>query len=275
MSTDKKNPAPKDYREPRAYPHAEQDAGFSNPALEKIRALLTSTDPEKWRIGGVDLTAETKFERPRLTYEQILVREIPAGSLVLHCSQPVSSKYMPGGYVLTPVGPPNYSVEVRDRIFDANKVVDPRYADNQKGKRCDIIASGEIAKSLFLQVRETIRSFSRDQNKSFNQKAREVLETLSERLEQTVIEEWEKTREQNQDGEDVRYVSEMEDLTIEIGRKIKDWEAQYRIILSAENFSFNHASQGLAKTCFKKLEELEQNAQLAALGDTLKDLGFE
>lgn len=278
MSAEDKDKKPSDAAsslKPHAYVDSERDLGFAIPMLEKIRLLLTSTEPEKWRVGGVDLTSETKFERPRNTYEQVLVRDIPAGSLVLHCSQPVSSKYMPGGYVLTPLGPASYSVEVRDRIFDANKVVDPRYADNQKGKRCDVIASGEIAKSLFIQVRETIRNFSQDRKKTFTDKAREMLETLLERLSETTIEEWEKTRTQDKDVEDIRYLTEIEDIKVEIGRKIKEWQAEYRIVLSQGSFSFDHTSQSLAKTCFKKLEEMEQNAQLEALGQTLKELGFE
>lgn len=252
-----------------------QDIGFNNPMLEQIRALLTSTEPEKWRIGGPDLSAEAKFERPRHIYEQVLVRDIPAGALVLRWSQPVTSKYMPGGYVFTPVGPPSYTVEVRDRIFDANKVVDPRFADNQKGKRCDIIASGDVAKSLFLQVRDTVRNFSRDQKRGFNEKAREIMQTFEQRLAETTIEEWEKKREQNKDEEDLRYLTEMEGVQVELGRHTKEWEVQYRIVLSEGDFSFSQASQGLAKMSFKKLEELEQNAQLQALGQTLKDLGFK
>ena len=38
-----------------------------------------------------------------------------------------------GGYQLTPIGGGKYSVELRDRIFDADKVVDPIHGGAKKG----------------------------------------------------------------------------------------------------------------------------------------------
>ena len=257
------------------YIDAEKDMGFSNPMLEKVRALLTSTEPERWRMGGEDFSSALRCARPRSAYDQVLVRDIPVGSLVLHMTQPVTSKYEPGGYALTPVGTPNYTIEVRDKIFDANKVVDPRYADNLKGKRCDVIASGDIAKSLFIQIRETIRTLSRDKQKSFDERSREMVNTITERIAETSIEEWEKSKDLVEQTEDIRYVTAMEGITVEVGKKTKDWESQYRLVLSQDNLRFDRTSPTLAAKCFRQLEQMEQGAQLLALTETLKGLGFE
>ncbi len=257
------------------YVDSEVDSGFSNPQLERIRVLLTQTDPERWRIGGEDLTPESRFARPRHTYEQILVRDIPTGSLALHCVQPVSSHYLPGGYSLTPMGPPQYTIEVRDKIFDAEKVVDPRYADNQKGKRCDIIASGDIAKSLYFQVKETIKNTRREKKKSFEERAKDLSQTILERIEQTSIEEWQKDSTSSKEEDDICYTTDIDGVTVEVGKKTKNWETHFRVAFREDHFSHTNVSAGLARSCFRALEEMEQNAQLNALGEVLKDIGFE
>lgn len=258
-----------------AFPGADGDVGFSSPMLEKINRLLVNSDADSWSIGGDDLTPESRFVRPRNVYEQVLVRDIPNGSLVLHYSQPTSSQYVPGGYTLAPLGPPNYTVEVRDRVFDADKLVDPKTAANFRGKRCDIIASGDIAKSLYLQIKETIKSHVKLRRKEFEETSRKLSEDIIRRVEASHIAEWEKFEVATKEDNDVKFITEFDGLLVEIGKYTKDWENTFRIVFTKRKLSYDKTSQSLARTCFKKLEEMEQDCQLYALSDTLSGLGLE
>lgn len=257
------------------YADADRDLGFGNPLLEKIRKLLVSTDPECWNIGGEDFSSELRVLRPQTTHEQVLVRDIPNGSLVLHCVQPVSSQYLPGGYGLIESAPPIYTIEVRDRIFDPNKMVDPKYAANQKGKRCDVVASGEIAKSLFIQVRETIRSHLKEKRRLFDEKVSEISPRIIDVIDKSDFSSWEKKSETIKEEQHLSYTAQLQGLSICALRITKDWESRFQLILGDGKFSNSSIASATARTCFQRLEELEQNFQLTQLADRLKGLGLE
>lgn len=258
-----------------AYAGSEADLGFDNPLLEKIRKLLTSTDPEKWMVGGEDLTPTLRYLRPRPAYEQVLVRDIPNGSLCLHLVQPIQCHYGPGGYSLTPHGAAQYTIEVRDRIFDASKLVDPKFAANFLGKRCDVVAGGDIAKSLYIQVKQTILSFCKERKKEFDEACEALLPEILDRVEKSKFADWKKSSETIEDERTLTYATELRGLAVEVKKKTKGFEDTFKVVVSRDAFVNNKVPQSTARLCFKKVEELEQNAQLEKLGDVLKDLGFE
>ena len=276
--TDKESPSGSDAQPPKAvfaYTGSESDLGFDNPLLEKIRKLLTSTDPEKWMVGGEELTPTLRFARPRPAYEQVLVRDIPNGSLCLHLVQPIQCHYGPGGYAITPHGAAIYAVEVRDRVFDAAKLVDPKFASNFLGKRCDVVAGGDIAKSLYIQVKKTIQSFCREKKKDFDLACGDLLPVILDRVESSVFTGWTKSSEVVEEERTITYQTEIQGLKVQVKKITKGFEDSFKTVVSKDLFTNHKVPQATARLCYKKLEELEQNAQLEKLGDVLKDLGFE
>jgi hypothetical protein len=258
-----------------AYAGSESDLGFDNPLLEKIRKLLTSTDPEKWMVGGEDLTPTLRFPRPRPAYEQVLVRDIPNGSLCLHLVQPIQCHYGPGGYSITPHGAAIYTIEVRDRVFDATKLVDPKFAANFLGKRCDVVAGGDIAKSLYIQVKQTILSFCKEKKKEFDEACDSLLPEILDRVEKSNFSDWKKSSEVVEEERTITYASELQGLLVEVKKITKGFEDAFKVLVSKDAFTSNKVPQSTARLCFKKIEDLEQNSQLEKLGEVLKDLGFE
>ncbi len=242
--------------------------------LERIRRLLISTEPEKWRVGGADLTELLRFARPRNVYEQILVRDIEQGSLALHMIQPIACQYLPGGYQFIPNGPARYSIEVRDRIFDADKAVDPKYSAAQKGKRCDILATGEIAKNLFNQIRDVIRSFSKNKQKVFETKAVSIVNTIIDRVEQSDFSDWQKTKEATEKTDSLCYSTQIEGVTVEVIKTTEQWESSFSILIRDEKMLYDRATPNLSRAAFQALEKLDQNSQIEKLGEALTGLGF-
>lgn len=259
----------------RQYSDQEVDGGFSHPMLEKIRKLLISTEPEKWGIGGEDLSDELRYQRPRTSHEQVLVRDLPSGSLVLHVVQPVECHYSPGGYVPSAAGAAIYTVEVRDRIFDPAKLVDPKYSANFQGKRCDVIASGDIAKSLFLQVRSTIRELHRGLKKEFDAVTEELSKNLPDTVKAIAYDAWTKNSEQKDGTKTFTFSTEVTGVLVTLVKEVEGFSDSYRAIFSKGPLTYTHLPTGIARQCIRILEEAEQEAQLQKLNGVLKDLGFE
>ncbi len=260
-----------------SYTDQDVDGGFSHPMLERIRKLLTSTDPEKWCIGGADLDQNLRFQRPRTSYEQVLIRDIPNASLVLHFVQPIQCQYGPGGYAPMPSGVAIYTVEVRDRIFDADKLIDPKFAANFAGKRCDIIASGEIAKSLFLQVKNTITTVCREKKRAFDAAVETVSRDIPELVKSLPFEAWTKTVGTTDDTKTVTYTAELPEhqLSLTLIKEAKGFEEKFRASFRREEFSHPHIPSGVARAALQQLLEIEQESQLGKLDGMLRELGFE
>lgn len=253
-----------------------EDGSFSHPILERIRKLLTSTDPEKWQIGGADLDHALRFTRPRPTYEQVLIRDIPNGSLVLHYVQPVECRYGPGGYTPVPNGSAHYSVEVRDRIFDAEKLIDPKFSANFAGKRCDTLATGDIAKSLFLQVKNTIRAVCKEKKRAFDQAVEELGRDVPGLVKSIPFSAWEKAVETQEDCTTIAYSTATEQgMHLSVGKETRGFDEKFRVTFKRDGFSNPHLPSGVAREAFRLLTEIEQEAQLEKLDDVLRDLGFE
>ncbi|RIL08065.1 MAG: hypothetical protein DCC75_09520 [Proteobacteria bacterium] len=131
------------------------------------------------------------------------------------------------------------------------------------------------ARKAYIQVRETVRFHFRDKQRAFDEKVREMAETLLDKIEATQIEEWEKTKNYEKDLEDIFYITQMEGVNVEIGRRTKDWESSYRVVFFIDKLKNDKTGTSLARACFKRLEEREQDAQLSALDGVLDDIKFE
>lgn len=254
-----------------------EDGSFSHPILERIRKLLTSTDPEKWHIGGADLDQALRFTRPRPTYEQVLIRDIPNGSLVLHHVQPIECHYGPGGYTPVPNGAARYSVEVRDRIFDPEKLIDPKFAANFAGKRCDVLATGDIAKSLFLQIKNTIRAVCKEKKRAFDQAVEELSRDVPALVKSLPFSAWEKKVEAQEDYTTTAYSTTTTEhaMQLTVARESRGFDEKFRVVFTRDGFTNPHLPSGAAREAFRLLTEIEQEAQLEKLDDVLRDLGFE
>lgn len=241
-----------------------------NPLLKKVRELLTQTDGAKWQVGGEDLTEESRFPHPREAYDQALIIDIPGASLVLHRSQPVKPTYLKGGYALVETGPAYYTVQVRDKIFNAERLVDPKFSSNWKGKRCDIVATGEIARTLFHEVYAKIKTFRVSQQKEFDERSRALLADLPHRIEELNMEAWLR----NEAGTTIRFSTELEGIKVLVERAIDEFGYQYNITLQQEKHSLENKGSRLARALYMKLDEMSQQSELLKLSEVLKKAGF-
>lgn len=238
---------------------------LAHPLLEQITALLSQTALDKWQMAGPDLHDKSRFERPRDIYEQVLVLDIPAASLVLHSVQRVSSTYLKGGYALIPQGPPAFTIELRDKVFNAERMIDPKYAANFKGKRCDIIATGEIAKSLFLETKSRIEDYRRRMNQDLEERILQVMRALEH--EDVSAEAWNRSEASG----DVIYSRDYEGIQVQVERKLLEFGHKYALLINQDRTS-STKNERLAHAIFDKLEAATQNSELQKLNDVLKGI---
>lgn len=253
----------------------ETDALAKNPLLKKIYTMLTSSAPESWRIGGLDLTPAVRLPAAVGHYEQIIVRDIPQGSLALHFTQPIACNYLPGGYQPTPIAPATYSIQIRDRIFDANKAVDPRHAAINKGKRCEVIASGEVAKELFLRIREVARTFSENRLRDFQEKAQRLAYNLLAKIDDSDYSLWQKHKVDSGEEESIRFSAEIDALKVDVTRSSSEWRVEYTVRISTDKFEFSQLDPNVSKTAWEMLIRKDETSQLVRLESTLLSLGLD
>lgn len=254
-------------------PVISEEAMAGNALLQRVTKTLLETNPADWQQAGKPLNPDARFPAPRSVHERVLVLAIPNASLVLRSSQPVGSLYLPGGYTLTPTGPCNYFIEVRDRIFDAEKLVDPKYADNWKGKRCDPVARGQVAKDLFDHVLGMVTEYREERQKHFDQKVTELVHELPELVEKTPVDNWEKKEEADEIPR-TTYSAEFEGINVSLSKELKDGEHRYSIVFSQGDLLCDDRSARLAKSLLNTIEEMSQNADLIALNSVLEEFGL-
>ena len=246
----------------------------SNPVLKKIARLLTNSSATDWKPGGIDLNAEARIPRPVQVHEFVYVRDLPEKSLVVRASTPVSCQYAAGGYKLTAITSGNYSIELRDRVFDPDKLVDPKFASNFKGKFLEVLATGEVARKLFEDVRDLVKGNTKNVQREFELKALNYFDTLIDSIEKAEITGW--VREVGMvDGRDnTVYKVTHDGMDFIVTRSVEGWDAQYELRIKQGKFDASKIG-GVPKLIFIALEKIEQENQLVGLEKKLRELGLE
>ena len=252
---------------------ASEDLG-SNPILKKIGRLLTNSKGSDWKPGGIVLNSDARIPRPVQIHEFVYVRDLPEKSLVVRAATPVSCQYAAGGYRLTPLTSGNYSIELRDRVFDPDKLVDPKYASNFKGKFMEVLATGEVARKLFDDVRDLVQGSTRNLQREFEEKAANYIENLLDKVESSEIVDWARAVAMVEGRDNTTYTITHDGLDFSILRSIEGWDAFYELKIKQGKFEAGRIGS-TPKLIFTALEKQEQEKQLQTLEMKLRELGLE
>lgn len=250
-----------------------EDLG-SNPVLKKIARLLTNSSATDWKAGGFDISSEARIPRPVQVHEFVYVRDLPEKSLVVRASTPVSCQYAAGGYKLTAITGGNYSIELRDRVFDPDKLVDPKFSSNFKGKFLEVLATGEVARKLFEDVRDLVRGNTKNVQREFELRAINYFDTLLDSVENSQITGWAREVAMVDGRDNTIYRVTHEEMDLSVSRSVEGWDAQFELRIKQGKFEVNKFG-GVPKLIFLALEKLEQLNQLEGLEKKLRELGLE
>lgn len=240
-----------------------------NPLIIKIKGMLEKTSPDRWRRHDDEINPDQRFEKGRNTWEKVYTLEIPNGTLVLRCSQPVRADYVAGGFALSPIGPERYLAEMRAKGWDAIELVDPYRLGGVSDKRVEVLAEGRIAQELFVLVSSKVRGFVAETQKSFDAEIEEFLQKLPQALRKMKFEIWTKT-EAARGGRSYR--AKFAELDIEVFFDISYGQENYYVIARRGTLVSRNLDWTLAKEVFDSIEKMEQHSGLLALS---KVLGIE
>ncbi len=244
--------------------------------FQKIRSSLTSGDPGKWKEYGHAHDPRRKYPKPIEYLEHILVREIPAGLLVLRCSLRVGAQFHGGGYVLTPLADPVFTVELRETSWDARDLTEPnrRGALSQtSSKKGEVLTSGQPAFSLFMEVGRQLAGYYREKFSEFEKLSKEILRELEDIANNGLSEAWDKRVEGK--GSITWYRSKVMDHRIDVGKQMKREGIMYRLIITSR-FGFNKViDTSLAKRLFDIADIYEKSVGLHKLDALLGSLDGE
>ena len=245
-----------------------------NPILQKIARILTNSKPEDWRTGGQELTIETRITQPMPIYDFVYIRDIKDKSLILKSSIPVNCQYAPGGYCPIPVSSPQFSIEIRDIVFDADKLVNPKYANNFKGKFLEVVATGEVAQKLFILIHNLVKGSSKSLQKEFEDAALALYESLESRVRDREITDWTNQVEVKEGKENTTYIAHYDKFEIKVVKVIEGWDTSFQIKISQGKMHFGRSGPA-AKLIYVEIQQMEQENQIVQLENKLRDLGLD
>lgn len=272
VAREESEPKPTDSAHSAAVSSTGADLG-SNSTLKKIGRLLTNTQGADWKQGGFELGPEARVPRPIQVHEFVYVRDLPNNSIVVRAATPVSCVYAPGGYKLNALTSGNYSIELRDRVFDPDKLVDPKFASNFKGKFVEVLATGEVARKLFDDVRNLVRGSTRNLEQEFAQKSRDLFERLLDMVEAKQVTGWTRSVAMVEGRDNTTYVTTYEGMEFSLLRSVQGWDAKYQLTIKQDKFTANQTGS-TPKLVFQTLEQHEQDNQIDSLEKKLLDLGL-
>ena len=67
-------------------------------------------------------------------------------------SLPVKSDFAGRGFVLIPISTPNYTTEIRGKGWHHSELTDPFKRSRLADRTCNVLADGEIAAKLYVQL---------------------------------------------------------------------------------------------------------------------------
>lgn len=255
----------------------EEDVGRdlgSNPVLKKIGRLLTNSTGKDWKQGGFEVNSGNTVPRPIQVHEFVYVRDLGDKSIIVKASTPVSCQYAPGGYKLMPASSGYFSIELRDRVFDPDKLVDPKFASNFKGKFLEVLATGEVARKLFEDVGALVKGSSQNLQRVFEDKAKFLIETLLDKVENSEIQGWARSTAMVEGRDNTTYETTHDGLALTVLRSVEGWDAYYELKIKQDKFEIKK-SGSTPKLILAALEHQQQDSELESLEKKLRELGLE
>ena len=238
--------------------------------LDKVYALLQQTDPNKWDITDKPLTVDVKIPRAMETWERVYSLVTTDGTLVVRSSQPVRSNYVAGGYRLVATAGENYIVEMRAVGWRAEEITEPWRGYMTPDRKCQQLLEGQLAKELFILVRDRITNYESEQKKGFEEKAQEFLKKLPEMIHRMRGEDWER-RDPTQS--DRRYVAEFGEIKVNVVRRLNMGSFTYSAFAEKGNLRVDGRDSAVARDLYFEIERLQQVSGLLVLGKALEGIG--
>jgi len=238
--------------------------------LEKIRNTLSNTSPERWEQGGEPLDTNRRFPRSRETWEQLYLTDTKSGALVLRCVTPISNTYFGGGYSFTPAGAPRFCIELRARGWSPKALLDPSFRGaGGIEKPPQLLAEGEIAQQLYLEVESIVKNFRESQRRDFNDAVSRLTANMKESIGETTAADW-----QPVEGDvGVRaYRTEINNLTVTVACFASDISTQYSMSVSRFGLVWQCRDPFLMQEAFKLVDESVKTASLENLDKVLDDM---
>ena len=247
-------------------------SGKANAAslLDKIRATLANTAPERWEQGGEPLDTNRRFPRSRETWEQVFFTDTKNGTLVLRSSRPLSSNYHGGGYAFSEAGPPRFMIELRGRGWSPKALLDPSFRGAGGIEQpAQMLAEGDIAEQLFREIEVMVKQFRESQRRDFNDAVARLTSNIKESIGETRADDW-----QPVDGDvGVRgYRTEINNLTVTVACLVTDVSSQYSLSVSRHGLVWACRDPFLMQEAFNLVEESVKTASLEHLDKVLDDM---
>ena len=244
--------------------------GNSLTLLEKIKQILASTPAERWEEGGEPLDSTRKFQKPQDTWEQLFCTDTKNGVLVLRCSIPVRSNFFGGGYCFVESGLPNYFIEIRARGWAPKMLIDPFYrSGGGVDKSYQILADGDVARHLYLEVESSVRAYRESLRRDFNDSVERLTANLHEQIQLTCAADW-----QSLQGEKgyLGYQADVNGITLIITQTIRDRSATYSMTLTKYGLKWECRDAHLMREIFAMVDDSVRHASLEHLGKVLEDM---
>lgn len=253
-------------------PGGESDSdSYPNPVLQKIKEVLKSTDPDKWSKAGAALNIETTYPKALETWERVYILDIPTGVLTLRSSTPVQSKFVRGGYLLTPNGHERFTIELRPQGWNPKELIDPYFRGGNRGeKKHETLAEGQYARELFLHVQDRYERHTHSRQEELNGVAANLLEALAYGRKKLVLADWDHTV-----GENARsvYTGKVDEITIELSKITNEGLDSYHASFSQGVLQIRISATRAVQDLYQMVEEMIRLQQLEALSKILEPLG--
>lgn len=237
--------------------------------MEKIEHLLDRTDPDQWRKGGEALNPNDRFKKPQFTWEEVYTLPIPSGVLAARKSLPVKSDFLGRGFMLIPVAPPEFTVELRPHGWHHSELTDPYKRTRLSDRSCRVLCEGEIAEKIYSRVETAYQSFHNAQQVAFDKEAYDFAAKLPGKLREETTSLWERVEET---PGDVHFLSEMNGLAIDVARNYINERENFLLTISKLRLESRIKDRTLIKELFQAVEQLGTTSRLHTLSQALEEL---
>lgn len=237
--------------------------------MEKIEHLLDRTDPDQWRKGGRPLDPNDRFKKPQFTWEEVYTLPIPSGVLAARKSLPVKSDFLGRGFMLIPVAPPEFTIELRPHGWHHSELTDPYKRTRLSDRSCRVLCEGEIAEKIYFRVEAAFNSFHNAQQVAFDKEAYDFVSKLPPKLREETTSLWERTEET---PGDVHFLSEIDGLQIDVARNHVNERENYELTVSKLRLESKIKDRALIKELFEAVEQLGTTSRLHTLSQALEEL---
>ncbi len=238
--------------------------------LEKLKQTLASTPADRWEEAGEALDSTRKYQKPQETWERLFCTDTKNGVLALRCSLPVQSNFFGGGYCFVESALPLYYVEIRSRGWAPKMLIDPFYrASGGIDKNYQVLAEGDVARHLYLEVETSVRSYREGLRRDFNDSVERLMANIHEQIKGTEAGDW-----QTIEGEKgfVGYAADVNGITVQISQTVRERSASYAMSFTKYDLRWDCRDVNIIREIYVIVDESVRHASLEHLGKVLEDM---